>query len=337
MEIIENGTWLPLTFAALMALAAYVYAVLDGYDIGVGILMSHATQQERNKMISSIAPFWDANETWLVLAVGLLLIAFPRAHGIVLTHLYLPVAFMLFGLILRGVSFDFRAKAHINHRNAWDKIFVFGSLLMAMAQGYMLGSYVLGFTTGWASLFFSLLVGAAAAAAYTLMGAGWLIMKCKGVLQERAIAWAQYALHGMAFGVLLVSVALPLVSERIFDKWFGEASSPLIFLIPVLTIGLISWLRYRLGQIRDICSKHCWIPFVASSFLMLLGFIGVGYSFYPYIIPEQLLIVDAAAAPESLMFILVGALIVLPFLIGYTIFAYRVFHGKIAEDYSYSE
>lgn len=148
MEIFANGDWLPLSFAALMALAVLVYAILDGYDLGVGILMNQATDKERDVMIASIGPFWDANETWLVLAVGLLLIAFPEANGIVLTSLYLPVCLMLVGLILRGVSFDFRAKAKVDHKDRWDKTFIVGSLLTAMCQGYMLASYVIGFKTG---------------------------------------------------------------------------------------------------------------------------------------------------------------------------------------------
>ena len=134
MEIFENGQWLPLTFAALMGLSILIYAVLDGYDLGVGMLMTWAGDEEKDRMISSIGPFWDANETWLVLGVGILLVAFPLAHGIILTNLYLPVSFMLIGLILRGVAFDFRAKAHINHKTAWNHIFFCGSLLASLSR-----------------------------------------------------------------------------------------------------------------------------------------------------------------------------------------------------------
>lgn len=332
MEIIDNGTWLPLSFAALMLLSAYVYAVLDGFDIGVGILINHAEQKERNTMMSSIGPFWDANETWLVLAVGLLLIAFPQAHGIVLGNLYLPVAFMLFGLIARGVSFDFRAKAQMAHQKLWDQFFVGGSILMAMSQGYMLGAYIIGFAKGWTALGFCLLVGIATVAAYALMGASWLIMKTDGALQQKAVNWAGWALHGTALGIALISATLPLVSIRIFDRWFTMPYILYLLPVPVLTIILISLIRYQLSKVKAVCTTRCWVPFVGSAGLFLLSFIGIGYSFYPYIVPDQLLIVDAAAAPESLLIILIGALIVLPFLIGYTIFAYRVFHGKTTEN-----
>jgi cytochrome d ubiquinol oxidase subunit II len=332
MELFDNGTWLPLAFAGLMWLATYVYTVLDGYDIGVGILMNDADEPQRDVMISSIGPFWDANETWLVLAVGLLLVAFPYAQGIILTNLYLPIAFMLFGLILRGVSFDFRAKAKSEHKQTWDNAFIFGSTLMAFSQGYMLGKYLLGFMEGAAAMAFCATVGLAAIASYVLMGASWLMMKSSGALQKRAIKWAIMSLYGTAFGILLISITLPLMSERVFERWFAGDNFLYLMPIPLFSVLLVGYLRFLLySRIEDICRRKCWIPFACTAALFLLSFIGIGYSFYPYIVPEQLTIAEAAAAPESLMFILIGALVVLPFLIGYTIFSYRVFHGKTVE------
>lgn len=328
--------WLPLIFAGLMGLAMLIYAVLDGYDLGVGILMRTATDDEKDIMIASIGPFWDANETWLVLGVGLLLVAFPAAHGIILTNLYLPVAIMLIGLILRGVAFDFRAKAKVSHKTSWNNAFFAGSLLAALAQGYMLGSYILGFDHRWQGIAFACLVGVCVAAGYSLIGAGWLMMKTEGALQKRAVAWAQKSLMLTAGGIGLVSLATPLVSSRIFDKWFAWPNLLFLAPIPALTGVLVVLLALLLRRLPSPQDRWCWAPFVTTVAIYALCFLGLAYSFYPYIVPEQMLIADAASAPESLVIILVGALVVLPVLIGYTIFAYRVFHGK-ARDLSYGQ
>ena len=210
---------LPLVFMSLMALAMLIYVVLDGYDLGVGILMADADDAQKDRMVASIGPFWDANETWLVLGIGILLIAFPAAHGVILTALYLPVALMLIGLILRGVAFDFRVKAHTRHKQLWNRLFIGGSLLTALAQGYMLGSYILGFEKSWTATGFSLLIGLCLAAGYALLGACWVLMKTTGELKSKAVRWARWALWGTGVGVAAVSIATPLVSERIFDKW----------------------------------------------------------------------------------------------------------------------
>lgn len=331
MEIFANGQWLPLAFAALMALAIFVYAILDGYDIGVGILMRYAKPEERDVMIASIGPFWDANETWLVLAVGLLLIAFPEANGIVLGNLYLPVTWMLIGLILRGVSFDFRAKAKVENKETWDMVFSGGSLLMAVSQGYMVGSYVLGFESGLISFLFSLFVGLSVAAAFALIGAGWLIMKTEGALQQKAIGWASLGLRGTVVGIALVSLASPLVSTHVFTRWFTYPDILILAPVPIITVLLVGWLEVVLRDLPITPNKGCWRPFAMTVGIFLMCLIGLAYSFYPYIVPGQLKIVDSASAPESLMIILIGALIVLPFMIGYTIYAYKVFHGKTKE------
>jgi len=332
MEIFENGQWLPLVFALLLVVSVLVYAVLDGYDIGVGILTRFSTGKERDTMIASIGPFWDANETWLVLAVGLLLIAFPKANGIILTNLYLPTCLMLVGLIIRGVSFDFRAKAQDQYKEAWNTAFAGGSFLMAMTQGYMLGSYILGFEHDMVAVVFCLMVGFFIASAYSLIGASWLIMKTEGELQKKAVVWASKALRGMALGIILVSLASTMASTYVYDRWFTYPNVLMVLPIPLLTILLV----WRMDRIltREMCNQPqagCWRPFAMTIGLFVLSLSGLCYSFYPYIVPGQLKIVDAASAPESLMFILVGALIVLPLLIGYTFYAYKVFHGKTQE------
>lgn len=336
MDFLNEYT-LPIIFAGLMALAILVYVILDGYDLGVGILMGRATRPEKDTMIASIGPFWDANETWLVLGVGLLLVAFPLAHGIILTALYLPVAVMLAGLILRGVSFDFRAKAGADHQIWWDRAFTFGSLLTALAQGYMLGNYIMGFDKSWSAQAFSLLAGCCLAAGYSYVGASWLIMKTEGALQQRAMVWARTCLWLTALGIALVSIATPLVSPRIFEKWFaGEwlgLPMPHLYLLPIPVIAglMIVALEYAFYHMRRDIERLYWMPFVGAALLFLLGFIGLGYSFFPYVVPDQMTIWEAASAPESLVIILIGAVIVVPAILFYTVYAYSVFWGKVQE------
>lgn len=335
MEIFSNGQWLPLAFAGLMGLAMLIYAVLDGYDLGVGILMPAAKSSEQDMMIASIGPFWDANETWLVLGVGLLLVAFPLAHGIILTNLYLPVAFMLLGLILRGVSFDFRAKAKAEHKEAWNRTFFAGSLLTALAQGYMLGLYAVGFEQSFAAHAFSAMIGLCVAAGYCLIGATWLIMKTEGDLQRRAVKWARFSLYFAVLGIILISLTTPLVSERIYSRWFIVPNIYFLLPVPLLTGVLVLGVDMLLRRLPLAGDKYCWAPFFMTIGIFVLCFLGLAYSFYPYIVPDKLLIVEAASAPESLLIIFVGAVAVLPVLIGYTIYAYKVFHGK-ARELSYN-
>ena len=333
-EIIANGHWLPYTFAFLMGLSMIIYAVLDGYDLGVGILSHWAEDKEKDRMIASIGPFWDANETWLVLGVGLLLVAFPAAHGIILTNLYLPVAIMLIGLIFRGVAFDFRAKAKFEYKKYWNLAFFGGSLVTALAQGYMLGSYILGFKHDWSAFAFSWLIAVCVAAGYCLIGANWLLMKCEGKLQKKAVRWAQYSLYATVIGIIVVSISTPLVSPRIFEKWFDFPQIFMLAPIPIMTAGLVFALAFTLRRLPTPNDNFSWLPFVITVAIYVLCFHGLAYSFFPYIVPNELTIVDAASAPESLMIILVGALAVFPVLIGYTFVVYWIFHGK-ATDLTY--
>ncbi|MEY4984957.1 MAG: hypothetical protein RIR62_3223, partial [Pseudomonadota bacterium] len=212
---------LPLIFAALMGVSILLYVVLDGFDLGVGLLFPFSEPDERDRMVASIGPFWDANETWLVLAIGILLVAFPVAHGAILTALYLPVAVMLIGLILRGVAFEFRAKAPLTHKGRWDGAFFAGSLMTSMSQGFMLGLYIMGLNWGWAEVAFATLCAGALTVAYSFIGAAWTILKTDGALQVKAVGWAKGGIWGVVLGMGAVSMATPLVSPRIFDKWFS--------------------------------------------------------------------------------------------------------------------
>ena len=321
---------LPLLFAALMAASLLAYVVLDGFDLGVGVLL-HATPDgaERDRMVASIGPFWDANETWLVLAVGLLLVAFPTAHGTVLTALYLPVALMLIGLILRGVAFEFRAKAGTpRDKRLWDLAFAGGSLLSALTQGWMLGRYVLGFVEGWGALFFAGLAALGVACAYAFIGAAWLIWRTEGALQRRAVAWARTLLWAVAIGILAVSVATPLASPRIMERWFEFPNVLLLAPLPLATLGLVAGLAALLRHMPLPGDALRRLPFWGAVGLFCLSFAGLAWSFFPYIVPEQLTLWQAASAPESLMIMLVGALFVLPVILAYTVLAWRIFGGK---------
>jgi len=327
--------WLPVVFLLLMGVAMLAYVVLDGYDLGVGILLRRAADAEKDLMIASIGPFWDANETWLVLGVGILLVAFPVAHGVILTSLYLPVAVMLLGLILRGVAFDFRAKARAHHKPLWDRAFYLGSLIASVAQGTMLGLTVVGFEYSAINLAFALLIGLGLAAGYALLGATWLIIKSEGELQMKAVRWARASLWLTALGVAGVSVATPLVSTRIFDKWFSLTVLPLLLPIPLATALLFFVVDRSLRRLPSRLASGneygAWIPFACAVGIFFLAFYGLAYSLFPYLVIDRITVWQAAAAPESLMFILVGTAVVLPAIIGYTVYAYRVFWGKTRE------
>jgi len=319
---------LPLVFAALMGLAILLYVVLDGYDLGVGMLMPAADAREQELMVASIGPFWDANETWLVLGVGILLVAFPAAHGIVLGALYLPVAAMLIGLMLRGVAFEFRVKAEGWHRELWNWLFWFGSFLASFAQGLMLGRYITGFHSGFGYYLFAMLVGASLCGGYVLLGATWLIFKTEGALQKKALAWARWGLIWVALGVALVSLATPFVSTTVQAKWFDFPRTLALMLLPAATLAS-GWLVWATtGRLRRGEREWDWMPLAATVAIFALAFAGLAYSLFPYVVMDRMTIWEAASHPSALKFMLVGVVIVLPFLIAYTAFAYRVFRGK---------
>jgi cytochrome d ubiquinol oxidase subunit II len=319
---------LPLVFAALMGLAMLLYVVLDGYDLGVGMLMPAADAREQELMVASIGPFWDANETWLVLGVGILLVAFPAAHGIVLGALYLPVAWMLIGLMLRGVAFEFRIKAEGWHRELWNGLFWFGSFLASFAQGFMLGRYITGFHPGFGYTLFALLVGASLCGGYVLLGATWLVLKTQGVLQGKALGWARWGLAWVALAVALVSLATPVVSQSVQAKWFDFPRTLALMLLPLATLAAGWWVWVSTGRLKRGEPQPDWVPFAAAVVIFALAFAGLAYSLFPFVVIDRMTIWEAASHPSALRFMLVGVVIVLPFLVAYTAFAYRVFRGK---------
>ena len=335
-DLTQAAGWLPLVFALVMALAMLAYVILDGYDLGVGVLLRRADSlEQKNTMIASIGPFWDANETWLVLGVGVLLVAFPMAHGVILGALYLPVALMLVALTLRGVAFDFRVKARDKLRPLWDRAFYAGSLLASWSQGFMLGGLITGFKGDVPSNLFSALIGLCLVAAYCLLGAGWLIMKTEGPLQLKAVAWARASLWFTAAGVGAISLATPLVSARIFEKWFSFPNIVMLLPIPAMTLVLFVVMARSLKRLPTRLAANnqygAGVPFACTVGIFLLAFYGLAYSLFPWLVVDSLTIWQAASAPEALMVIFYGVVVVLPVIIGYTVYSYRVFWGKSTE------
>lgn len=321
-------SWLPLVFLAVMGLSLLAYVVLDGYDLGVGLLLPFASDDEKDLMVASIGPFWDANETWLVLGVGVLLVAFPKAHSLVLTHLYLPVAVMLVGLILRGVSFDFRVKARAARKGMWNALFATGSLMAAAAQGWMLGSYLTGFgNEGW-SLAFAAFIALTLPTAYAMLGAGWLIMKTGGELQAKAVAWSRKVLWPMGLALVGISLATPMVSRTVFERWFAMPQLIGLLPIPVACAAALFAAWLVLSRPRTVDAGYGWVVFASTVLVFVMSFLGLAYSLFPYIVIDRLTVWEAASAPESLLVIFVGVAITLPAIVLYTIYMYRVFWGR---------
>ncbi|MBC7601729.1 MAG: cytochrome d ubiquinol oxidase subunit II [Ramlibacter sp.] len=327
-------TWdnaLPLFFMAVMGLSLLAYVILDGYDLGVGILLPFAADKEKDVMVSSIGPFWDANETWLVLGIGVLLIAFPMAHSIVLSALYLPVAVMLIGLILRGVSFDFRVKARDTHKGRWNKLFSLGSLGTSMAQGWMLGSFLTGFGDDAISLLFSAGIALTLPTAYVMLGAGWLIMKTGDELQIKAVGWARKVLLPMGVALVGISLATPLISQTVFDRWF--ALPQLIGLLPIpLACAAAFFATFEvLRKPKVVAAGYGWVVFASTVLIFVMAFLGLAYSMFPFIVIDRMTVWQAASSTDALFVIFIGVAITLPAIIVYTIFMYRVFWGKATE------
>lgn len=325
--------WLPHIFAAVMGLALLLYVILDGYDLGVGLLLPFAHDDvQKNQMIASIGPFWDANETWIVLGVGVLLIAFPQAHGIILTSLYLPATLMLIGLVLRGIAFDFRVKAGDDQRAMWNAVFSLGSLLAAGCQGWMLGSYITGLDPSPLNILFSLLAALALPVLYVMLGAIWLMCRTTAPLSGRARHWARRAFAPLGVALLVISIATPVISDTIAARWFslpefiGLAPVPMLSALCYVFIGLVLF-----GQAR--CEPV--LLFIALVLICLLSALGLAYSLYPDIIIGRMSIVQAAASTDALRFTLWGVLLTLPLILGYTVFVYRIFSGRVPEHSSY--
>lgn len=332
----ESFLNLPLIWAGIIALAIFVYVCLDGFDLGVGIIFPFAPSLEcRRRMLNSIAPFWDGNETWLVLGGGGLFAAFPLAYAILLPAFYIPVLTMLIALVFRGVAFEFHYKASEKRRFIWDYAFHFGSLVAAFSQGVMLGAFVQGvgfegraFIGGpfsWATPF-ALMTGFALVCGYALLGSTWLIMKTDGTTQKWARKVTQYVLLYVIIFMTAVSLWIPFLKPNIFIRWFSWPNILYLSVIPAAVVFAFGTL------IQSLRRGHEYLPFLMSLFLFVLNYIGLMVSIYPWIVPYGLHFKDAAAVGPSLTLMLIGVAITLPVIFAYTAYNYYVFRGKSSHE-----
>jgi cytochrome d ubiquinol oxidase subunit II len=334
----ESFLDLPLIWFCLIGTAIFLYVLLDGFDLGVGVLFPFApTDQCRDRMMNSIEPFWDANETWLVLGGGGLFAAFPLAYAILMPALYMPVIFMLLGLIFRGVAFEFRFKA-TKSRPLWDYSFHFGSLVAAFMQGMILGAFVRGFEVNgrafaggsfdWLNAY-SVMTGMALVFGYALLGATWLVMKTDGVTQEWARKSASYVLAYVGFFLVVVSISMPMMNSDVKTLWFSLPNFFYLLPVPLVTAGLffVMW--------RDLHSANDYRPFFLSLGVFLLGYIGLGISLWPWLVPFTVTFRQAAAAGPSQSLLLVGTVIMLPVVLTYTAYCYYLFRGKASHESAY--
>lgn len=335
----ENVIDLPLVWGGIISLAIFLYVLLDGFDLGIGILFPFApTSSCRDMMMNSIAPFWDGNETWLILGGGGLLAAFPLAYAIIFPAMYAPLILMLIALVFRGVAFEFRFKAKDATRKIWDYAFHFGSLFATFAQGMILGGIVQGivvngreFSGGvfdWLSAF-SIMTGIALVAGYCLLGATWLIMKTNGETQVWARKSASYVLFYVLLFMAVVSIWVPFLENDISERWFSWPNIVWLSPIPLLTavVGIATFYVIR--------RRYEFWPFFLSIALFAFAAFGLAVSLYPWIVPYQVSLWDAAAAPESLSLLLVGVVIILPIILAYTAYSFYVFRGKTTRDALY--
>ena len=325
-------------WAFIIAFAVFVYVVMDGFDLGLGILFPlFPAKADRDTITNTVAPVWDGNETWLVLGGGGLMAAFPLAYAVLLPALYTPIIAMLVGLIFRGVAFEFRWRTRAA-RNRWDIAFAGGSWLAALAQGIALGAILQGvhvegrqYAGGWWDWLtpFSLLTGASLVAGYALLGATWLILKTEGELREKAYRLSWYLLFAMLAAIGAVSLATPLLTIKYAQRWFTWPNTVLTAPVPIAVAVVAVLLLKSLAEKRD--SR----PFFLSLLLFLLSYAGLGISMYPYIVPQSITIWQAAAPRNSQIFMLVGVAVMIPLILAYTGWAYWVFRGKVRAESGY--
>lgn len=326
-------------WAVIIFFAVFMYVVMDGFDLGIGMLYPFVpARRDRDTMMNTVAPVWDGNETWLVLGGEGLLAAFPVAYAIILSGLYLPLIFMLVGLIFRGVAFEFRFKAREHERHIWDKAFIGGSIAAAFFQGVSLGAFLGGIPVSGRSYAggpldwlapFPVMAGIGVMIAYTLLGSTWLIMKTEGDLQQRMIQVARPLAWLMLLAIAAVSVWTPLRHHEVAARWFSFPNIVFLAPVPVLVAAAIATL------LRALRGQPFRVPFLMALALVFLGFTGMAISIWPHIVPPAITIWEAASPPASQGFVLVGTLFILPFILMYTVWSYYVFRGKVKAGEGY--
>jgi cytochrome d ubiquinol oxidase subunit II len=323
---------LATVWAFIIAFAVFVYIVMDGFDLGLGILFPlFPAKADRDVIMNSVAPVWDGNETWLVLGGGGMMAAFPLAYAVLMPALYTPVIAMLLGLVFRGVAFEFRWRTR-RERNLWDIAFAGGSLVAALAQGVALGAILQGvhvegrhYAGGWWDWLtpFSILTGVALVIGYALLGATWLVMKTEGELRERAYHLSWIFLIAMLGAMGAVSIVTPFLHVQYTQRWFAWPNIILTAPVPIAVAGVSALL------LRSLAKKYDYQPFLLSLMLFALSYAGLGISMYPYIVPQSITIWQAASPENSQLFMLFGVAVLIPLILGYTAWAYWVFRGKV--------
>ena len=319
-------------WAGILALSVFMYVLLDGFDLGIGILSRFAADEaSRDTMMDSVAPIWDGNETWLVMGGIALLAAFPMAFAIIIPAVYFPILFMLIGLLFRGVAFEFRHMS--KRRHLWNRSFHLGSVVATFAQGVVLGTYVQGIpvegraysggSLGWFTPF-AILTGAGLIAGYGLLGACWLVFKTEGPLQEWARRKARQFAIGVAAFVAMVSIWTPIMQPQIRERWFGGEHPLWLWPVPLITLSLFVFLW------RSVARRHDAAPFAAALGIFAMAYLGLGISIFPKVVPYTFDLWEAAATPKSHAFLMIGTLFMLPIILGYTVFSYWVFRGKVS-------
>jgi cytochrome bd ubiquinol oxidase subunit II len=319
-------------WAAIVAFAVFAYVVMDGFDLGIGILFPlFGSEHDRGTLMNTVAPVWDGNETWLVLGGGGLMAAFPLAYAVLIPALYTPLIAMLLGLIFRGVAFEFRWRTQ-RGRRWWDRAFFLGSTLASWMQGVALGAVLQGvrvegrhYAGGWWDWLsaFSALTGLALVAGYATLGATWIILKTEGELQKRAFRLALRTGIAWIVGIAAVSAATPWLHTRYYQRWFTWPNILMTSQVPLLVLITTGLFLFALRR------KWERMPFLLTLALFALGYVGLGVSVYPYLVPESISIMDAAAPAISQRFMLVGTAVLIPIIVGYTAHAYWVFRGKV--------
>ena len=333
------GIDLPLLWAIIILFSVMMYVVMDGFDLGIGLLFPFfLSKEDRDVMMNTVAPVWDGNETWLVLGGAGLLAAFPLAYAVVLSAFYLPLILMLIGLIFRGVAFEFRFKASAEKRDRWDLAFIGGSTLATLCQGVTLGAFIVGVPVrdgqyaggplDWLSAF-SVFTGLGLVATYALLGSTWLIMKTEGLLQLRMKLLARNLAWVLLLFIGAISLWTPLAHERVAERWFTWPNVAWFLPVPLLVALTMLQLSRSLRGAQDVA------PFVYTLVLIFLGYSGLGISLWPNIIPPTISIYEAAGPPQSLGFALVGALLIIPLILMYTAWGYWVFRGKVRRGDGY--
>jgi cytochrome d ubiquinol oxidase subunit II len=329
---------IPVLWAFIIAFAVFVYVVMDGFDLGLGMLFPlFPKKADRDVMMNTVAPVWDGNETWLVLGGGGLMAAFPLAYAVLMPALYTPMIAMLIGLIFRGVAFEFRWRT-TRQRNLWDIAFAAGSLLAAMAQGVALGAILQGihvegrhYGGGWWDWLtpFSILTGLSTVVGYALLGATWLVMKTEGELRDEAYRLSWWLLFAMIAAMGAVSLATPFLHMEYANRWFKWPNIVLTAPVPIAVAGV------TLLLLRSLANKQDYRPFFLTLALFGLSYAGLGISMWPYIVPRSITIWQAASPENSQIFMLFGVAILIPMILGYTAWAYYVFRGKVKPESGY--